>query len=70
MNYYYGIDIGGTKTAVGIFDSSFHMLEAVTFLTKPKNDCEDLTARAYNGRLAMSAPVKAVCFCSPSTPRS
>mgnify|MGYP005757522119 CR=1 FL=1 len=44
-SYALGIDIGGTKTAVGIFDAGFHEVKRVTLPTQPQDGCRELVRR-------------------------
>ncbi|MBO5783594.1 MAG: ROK family protein [Clostridia bacterium] len=45
MGYGLGIDIGGTKTAVGLSDGSAIPCKIITFPTKPERGAEDLVRR-------------------------
>lgn len=45
MNYYAGVDIGGTKTAVGLFDEKAEPLRLVTMPTCAQEGCLNLTRR-------------------------
>lgn len=45
MKYYAGIDIGGTKTAVGLFDEGFASVAAETIPTCPETGCSVLVER-------------------------
>jgi glucokinase len=48
MNCYIAIDIGGTKTAVGILDEDLNLLCVDNFPTTPDRGCADLVRRAYD----------------------
>lgn len=41
--YHFGVDIGGTKTAVGIFDRQFRPLRTATIPTRAEEGCQALT---------------------------
>lgn len=43
--YHLGIDIGGTKTSVGIFDADFRTVKSVTMPTQPQEGCWTLVRR-------------------------
>ena len=43
--YHLGIDIGGTKTSVGIFDADFRAVKSVTMPTQPQEGCRTLVRR-------------------------
>lgn len=43
--YYFGVDIGGTKTAAGIFDQDFHAVRTITVPTRPEEGCRSLVNR-------------------------
>ena len=43
--YHFGVDIGGTKTAVGIFDRNFHLVKTATIPTCPQEGCRTLAGR-------------------------
>ena len=45
MKYYLGIDIGGTKTAVGVFDPDCTLIAETAFPTNPQSGCADLVHR-------------------------
>ncbi len=45
MKYYLGIDIGGTKTAVGLFGLDCTLITQTVFATEPQNGCADLVCR-------------------------
>ena len=40
--YHFGVDIGGTKTAVGIFDRQFRPLHTATIPTRAEEGCRVL----------------------------
>lgn len=44
-NYYAGVDIGGTKTAVGLFDERLEPLQIVTMPTQSSDGCKRLVER-------------------------
>ena len=45
MGYYIGIDIGGTKTAVALYDGNFNRVGGVEIPSAPEKGCRDLTVR-------------------------
>ena len=44
---YAGIDIGGTKTTIGLFHRDLRPVQVVTIPTLPKGGCKELTDRIY-----------------------
>ena len=49
MSFVLGIDIGGTKTSAGIFDSNINAVGETTFPTMPQDGAENLLDRIYEG---------------------
>ena len=45
LGYHVGIDIGGTKTALGVFDREFRMVSTEAMPTIPQEGCYDLVVR-------------------------
>lgn len=43
--YYAGIDIGGTKTTVGLFNRDFSVIKTITLPSEPKQGCVSLVSR-------------------------
>ena len=50
---YAGIDIGGTKTSIGIFRRDLSAIDVVTIPTLPKSGCADLVERIYQQYIRM-----------------
>lgn len=48
MSFLFGIDIGGTKTAVGLYTREFQLVESVSFPTEPNLGAESLVRRIGN----------------------
>ena len=51
MAYFLGMDIGGTKTAVALYDREFRPVGKQTMPTRPENGCRELV-----GRIAEAVP--------------
>lgn len=43
--YYFGVDIGGTKTSAGLFDRGFRPVQTATIPTCPQEGCRTLVKR-------------------------
>ena len=43
--YYFGVDIGGTKTSAGLFDRGFRPVQTATIPTRPQEGCRALVKR-------------------------
>ncbi len=45
MAYFLGMDIGGTKTAVALYDREFRPVGKQTMPTRPESGCRELVGR-------------------------
>lgn len=43
MNYYLGLDVGGTNLAAGVVDEEYHMLSGISIPTRAKRSIEEIT---------------------------
>lgn len=59
MKYYFAADIGGTKTAIGLYDEAYNEIYHGKILTEPSEGCEKLLDKLYGmaGRLFEEYPV-------------
>lgn len=48
MKYYFAVDIGGTKTAVGLYDENGGEVYYGKILTEPNEGCDQLIERLYS----------------------
>lgn len=72
QNYYVGIDIGGTKTALALYDETFSLVVERTMATDCQNGCRALVEqihRLYEEMLSEAAvsenEVRSIGVCSP-----
>jgi len=70
--YFLGIDIGGTKTTVGIFDAECCLVKAQTMRTQPQDGCARLVDRIrdlYQTLLTETGlPASAICAAGVASP--
>lgn len=67
MKYYFAADIGGTKTAIGLYDEAYNEIYHGKILTEPSEGCEKLLDKLYGmaGRLFEEYPVAGAGIACP-----
>lgn len=67
MKYYFAADIGGTKTAIGLYDEAYNEIYHGKILTEPSDGCEKLLDKLYGmaGRLFEEYPVAGAGIACP-----